>query len=233
MLVIKRTIYLFVIALVFYASTASAQLFMPNFSNEGIEEQVKNYFSDAQEMVAIAKCESGFRQYNNSGMPLSGGASGNYIGVFQISRGHSATATAMGWDIYTPEGNLAYAKYLYQRQGTAPWVGCVKSPVKISNQTTALISSSTLDTLTINLKMGMVNPQVIILQKKLNALGFAVAGSGPGSPGQETNQFGLLTKQAVQRFQCERKIVCSGNELSTGYGRVGPLTRSFLTASAQ
>jgi len=46
--------------------------------------------------------------------------------------------------------------------------------------------------------------------------------------GLVTGYFGQLTRSAVQRFQCKNNIVCSGDEASTGYGRVGPLTRAKL-----
>ena len=44
-----------------------------------------------------------------------------------------------------------------------------------------------------------------------------------------TGYFGLLTKKAVERFQTKYNIVSSGDELSTGYGVVGPKTRIKLT----
>ena len=34
---------------------------------------------------------------------------------------HSATAAKLGLDIYTIQGNVAYAQYLYQKEGTQPW----------------------------------------------------------------------------------------------------------------
>src|SRR4051812_34005609 len=106
---------------------ALAQLTMPAIgSNAGIETTVQAYFANAPEMIVIAKCESGFRQYDNSGSPLRGGG-GRYIGIFQISEGHAATAQSLGLDMYTTDGNIAYAKYLYDKQGTAPWSGCIGS----------------------------------------------------------------------------------------------------------
>ncbi|MBI5306453.1 peptidoglycan-binding protein [Candidatus Wolfebacteria bacterium] len=43
-----------------------------------------------------------------------------------------------------------------------------------------------------------------------------------------TGYFGVLTKQAVQRFQSKNNIVYSGDENTTGYGLVGPKTRKKL-----
>ncbi len=46
--------------------------------------------------------------------------------------------------------------------------------------------------------------------------------------GLVTGYYGPLTRAAVERFQCREEIVCAGDALSTGYGRVGPLTRARL-----
>lgn len=183
------------------------------------ETAVREYFADIPAMISIAKCESGFRQYTTNGTPLRG--SNLYIGVFQIDEKiHADIARGMGMDIFTLDGNLAYAKYLYEKSGTRPWAGCVK------NTDTAPITSS--QSLTRNLKIGITNSQVKILQQLLNTVGFPVAKSGPGSPGQETTTFGSLTRAAVQQFQCDKKIVCGGTEATTGYGNVGPRTRAML-----
>lgn len=39
------------------------------------------------------------------------------------------------------------------------------------------------------------------LQIRLNSLGFRISNSGPGSPGNETENFGKLTEEAVKKFQ--------------------------------
>lgn len=46
--------------------------------------------------------------------------------------------------------------------------------------------------------------------------------------GLVTGYFGPLTQAAVQRFQCEYDIVCSGTPFTTGYGRVGPITMDAI-----
>ncbi|MDD2807651.1 MAG: peptidoglycan-binding domain-containing protein [Patescibacteria group bacterium] len=186
------------------------------------EAKVRAYFIETPVMITVAKCESGFRQYNNDGTPLLG--HGLYIGVFQIAaKVHADFAKSLGMDIYTLDGNMAYAKYLYGQLGTRPWAGCVKG--------SAPVASSNL--LTLNLKLGDTNSQVKILQQLLNKSGFIIAKSGPGAVGNETEYFGSLTRAAVQRFQCEKNIVCQGSEATTGYGQTGPQTRTALLAATK
>ena len=49
--------------------------------------------------------------------------------------------------------------------------------------------------------------------------------------GLVTGYYGALSAAAVQRFQCRANLVCSGSAATTGYGRVGPLTRAALNAA--
>jgi len=48
--------------------------------------------------------------------------------------------------------------------------------------------------------------------------------------GLVTGYFGQLTKAGVERFQSAEGIVSSGTPGTTGYGRVGPITRSAINA---
>lgn len=222
----------------FFISSPALALDMPNFSNDGIEAQVRVTFADAPEMIAVANCESGFREYANSGSVLRGGTGGNYIGVFQIGAGHAQDAQSLGFDIYTTDGNIGYARHMYNTSGTTPWSGCVSHTVMpavslepVAQPLAATTLPATIGILTQNLQFGMVNPQVLILQQLLNSLGFTIATEGAGSPGNETTKFGLLTREAVKKFQCAKLNICSGSESDTGYGRVGPKTRAALSIS--
>ena len=47
----------------------------------------------------------------------------------------------------------------------------------------------------------MTDPEIKLLQEYLNAHGFILAKTGPGSPGNETQKFGTLTKTALIKFQ--------------------------------
>ncbi|MCX6716637.1 MAG: Ig-like domain-containing protein [Candidatus Taylorbacteria bacterium] len=69
-----------------------------------------------------------------------------------------------------------------------------------------------------NLSQGMTNNDVKTLQIFLNNQGFTIAKSGAGSPGKETNYFGLATKSALMKFQSKYGI-------KPVSGLFGPVTR--------
>lgn len=201
-----------------------------------VESRVRTYFADTPIMIAIAKCESEFTQFGKGGMALNGGMGGKMIGVFQVySDVHADFALANGMDIYTLEGNLAYARYLYQNEGTRPWLSSF--PCWNKEAISAELASTSISTetspLRINLSMGMEHESVRTLQQILNGAGFIIAESGPGSVGNETIKFGALTRAAVRKFQCEKLSVCDGDEYTTGYGFVGSRTRTALMSAPQ
>lgn len=73
-------------------------------------------------MQKIAWCESGHRQFDENGEVLRGRQNPQDVGLFQINEYyHLEDSKKLGYDIYTIEGNIAYALYLYQQQGTTPW----------------------------------------------------------------------------------------------------------------
>lgn len=87
------------------------------------EERVREYFKDSPIMIKVSWCESRFRQFEKDGVtPFTGRVNPSDVGVMQINRYyHLDTATKMGLDLSTIEGNMAYAKYLYEKEGTTPW----------------------------------------------------------------------------------------------------------------
>jgi hypothetical protein len=105
------------------------------------EARVRAFFADIPAMIAIAKCESGFTQFNASGTVLHGGTGHHMIGIFQINATvHRKGAQALGFDINTTAGNLAYARYLFEQEGTAPWFdssACWKPIVSAAKTTVA------------------------------------------------------------------------------------------------
>lgn len=69
-----------------------------------------------------------------------------------------------------------------------------------------------------DLWFGMIDPDVMLLQKYLNTHGYTVALSGPGSLNNETSRFGSATKKALIKFQ-------QANNITPTFGFFGPITR--------
>ncbi len=96
------------------------------------------------------------------------------------------------------------------------------TPVIIMGSSVSAVFSSIL-------KMGMTNSDIKRLQQLLNSsLDTQIASSGIGSPGNETEYFGSMTRIAVQKFQAKYGIVSSGSETTTDYGMIGPATRAKI-----
>lgn len=92
-------------------------------TQEEVRAAVIAEFGEGHVMVRVAGCEGKFYQID----PKTGEALRGYInpldrGVFQINEHyHLADSIAMGIDIMTLDGNIKYARYLYDHQGTRPW----------------------------------------------------------------------------------------------------------------
>lgn len=81
-----------------------------------------SYFADIPAMIEVARCESTFRQYDEYGNVLRGYQVSSDLGVMQINEWyHGEESARLGYDIYTIEGNTAYARHLYETQGLQPW----------------------------------------------------------------------------------------------------------------
>jgi hypothetical protein len=86
------------------------------------ERIVREYFKDIPVMIQVARCESHFRHELSDGTILKGRVDPADTGVMQINkRFHESTAIKLGLDLDNIEDNLAYARYLYEKQGTKPW----------------------------------------------------------------------------------------------------------------
>lgn len=94
----------------------------PFMAAQTVEEYVHEYFADIPVMIAIAECESQFRQFDKDGKILKNPTS-TAIGIFQVMASiHQEHAdTDLGLDITNIQGNAGYARYLYEKQGTTPW----------------------------------------------------------------------------------------------------------------
>lgn len=87
-----------------------------------VEARVRSYFEDQPIMIEIAWCESRFRQTAKDGTVLRGEVNNSDLGVMQVNEYyHGDTAARLGFDLYTLEGNLKYARDLYEREGVVPW----------------------------------------------------------------------------------------------------------------
>jgi len=87
------------------------------------EGYVRRYFADIPIMAEVARCESTFRHINpTTGNVLRGRVNSSDVGVMQINTYyHNQTAERLGLDLLDIDDNLAYARYLYEREGTQPW----------------------------------------------------------------------------------------------------------------
>jgi hypothetical protein len=87
-----------------------------------VENVVKDYFKDIPVLAKVASCESQFRQFNLDGSVLRGVKNSFDVGVMQINeKYHLEQSKEKNVDIYSLNGNLEYARDLYNESGTAPW----------------------------------------------------------------------------------------------------------------
>jgi hypothetical protein len=91
------------------------------------QDHVEEYFADVPVMADIAFCESRFRQYDASGNLFRGWVDSADVGVMQVNeRYHLVDSKKLGYDIHTIDGNLGYARHLYEIQGLQPWKSSAK-----------------------------------------------------------------------------------------------------------
>jgi hypothetical protein len=91
-------------------------------SSKNAESIVRSYFRDIPIMIEVARCESTFRHTLEDGSILQGRVDPRDTGVMQINKYyHEATAIRMQLDLDDIYHNMAYARYLYETEGTQPW----------------------------------------------------------------------------------------------------------------
>ena len=99
------------------ASTTEARF----MDSKILESYVAKQYADLPILVDIS-CESTFRQFDPNGDVIRGKVNKGDIGVMQINeKYHADEAAKLGYNIYTAEGNVAFAKYLYNKFGSDPW----------------------------------------------------------------------------------------------------------------
>lgn len=87
-----------------------------------VQQYVEQYFADIPIMINVSRCESRFHQFDSTGSLYRGEINRSDVGVMQINEYyHEDEATKMGMNIHTIQGNVEFARYLYETQGTAPW----------------------------------------------------------------------------------------------------------------
>lgn len=92
-----------------------------------VEDYIKTQFADTPILIAVAQCESNFRQFNPDGTVVRGQVDSHDVGVMQINETYwLGKSKSLGDDIYSVAGNVAYAKYLYNKEGTDPWNSSAK-----------------------------------------------------------------------------------------------------------
>lgn len=102
---------------------------------ETLSTYVYEYFADEPLLADIAWCESRMRHFGKNGGVLRGMVDSDDIGVMQINtRYHLEDSEKLGFDIYTLNGNLGYARYLYEKQGSKPWLASSPCWGKMANK---------------------------------------------------------------------------------------------------
>ncbi len=97
--------------------------YAPITDSKNVKEFVSDYFADTPILAKIAGCESTNRQYDSKGNVLRGERNRFDVGVMQINElYHLEDAVELGLNIHTIEGNVAFAKHLYERFGAKPWM---------------------------------------------------------------------------------------------------------------
>jgi len=107
------------------------------------EQHVRDYFTKRgiPELIAVAQCESSFRHTLKDGSVLRGTVDPRDVGVMQINTYYQGpTAEKLGLDLMNIDDNMAFAAYLYKKDGLADWNAskpCWKKPVHIIHLTAA------------------------------------------------------------------------------------------------
>ncbi len=104
----------------YIAPVALADTTTPDYP---ILDKIANAESAGNQYCTKTLANNGWCSKSSIGAPLVRvNTNGTYdIGKYQINSTHLADAIAHGDDVYTLDGNTAYAVYLFMTQGSEPW----------------------------------------------------------------------------------------------------------------
>ncbi len=160
-------------------------------------------------------CNVGYSLSGNSCVAVGGGSGGGGGGGAPIS----ASAISLASTSTTVATNTVQVV-----SNTAAALASTSNTVRVP-AATSLVSTNdgvALPSFSRNLWKGMTDPLVRSLQELLNHLGFTIAQSGPGSPGDESDYFGAATQRALIAFQ-------SAHAITPASGYLGPATRALIS----
>lgn len=147
----------------------------------------------------------------------NGCATGPWSAAVPATAVGSEYSTTTGWTFYAPVSTATTTGSTGSTSGTSGSTG--------SSSPTGGIW------LTRDLYPGSQGADVRSLQEHLNAHGFTLASSGPGSPGNETTFYGNLTASAVRRFQeAHFAEILSPLGYASGTGICGSSTRNYINS---
>ncbi|MDP2651234.1 MAG: hypothetical protein Q8O98_01435 [bacterium] len=100
--------------------------YLPITDSKNVKQFITDYFADIPIMAKVAACESRNRHYV-AGQILKGKQNTYDRGVMQINiLYHGKTAEELKLDLHNIDDNVAYARYLYEKQGVKPWMSSSK-----------------------------------------------------------------------------------------------------------
>ena len=127
----------FILEYLAYALSSHITYTAPTTTQSQIIESIETVWGkDSPQGIAIATCESQLRQYDVPGHVLHGVVNPADVGIFQINiDAHKDELFATTTNIYTIKGNIVFAKYLFDTQGTKPWEPSRKCWSKLVTET--------------------------------------------------------------------------------------------------